>query len=725
MSNAGNRVQALDSGATAQDAAALSLDPVIAEVMKRFRRCSEWEANARERFIDDVKFAEGDSENGYQWPAAVKRNRDVDKRPCLTLNVLRQHNKQIINEQLKNKAAIKIRPVGGGASVTSANLLAALVRDIEYRSNAQSAYKMGSRFQVQGGIGWWRIATQYVSEESFDQEIRILRVRDPLSIYMDPDCQEEDCSDAKFAFVFDLVPKDQFAEMYPEYANVATLQPLGVGATDDDWITRDFVRVAEYFRKVTDDDVLVSFVDPKDGMRKSLLKSKMPPEVWEELKLSPLTKWRDVKPERIEWKLIVGEEVADKTEWAGKYIPLIRVLGEEVIIDGIMDRKGHTRAMKDSQRMYNYNASAQVEFVALQSKTPYIATAKSIEDFEVMWNTANQVNHSVLIYNHFDPDNPDKPMPPPQRQQPPTSAPGFQEGMNTAFNQMMMTSGQWQNQMGMLGNERTGAAIRERQAQADNSVYNFQDSYEDAIRYTGKQILDLIPKVYDTRRLMRLQLEDGEEFELELDPRQPQALQEFLDEQGNVVKRVLNPKLGEYDVQSDVGKAYGTRREETVEALTIILTQAPQLVPIIGDLLLRAMDFKEAQEAALRLRRMVPPQALGKGPTPTEQMLQAKLTASQQALAKALQEVGKKDLKLVGKEEMRAIDVYKAHTDRVKALGDMIPEDPQLLRNLLNELDDDTLVETLRPILETAKSVAEEETPGEPGNALVSKGAAL
>lgn len=711
MSNAGNRVAALDSGAES-DPAVLGVDPVVAEAMKRWRRCSEWEANARERFIDDVKYAEGDSDNGYQWPAAVKRNRDVDKRPCLTVNIVRQHNKQITNDSLQNKASVKIRAVGGGASVKSANLFEALVRQIEYRSNAQSAYKHASKFQVQGGIGWFRLVTQYVSEESFDQEIRIKRILDPLSVYMDPDCQEEDCSDAKFAFVFDLVPKDRFYEMYPEYEGVASLQPLAVGAGDDDWITKDYVRVAEYFRKVKDPDTLVSFIDPTDGLRKELLRSKMNREIWQALKADKLTKTRPVNRERIEWKLIVGEEICDETDWMGSYIPLIRVLGEETIIEGILDRKGHTRSMKDAQRMFNYNISAQVEFVALQSKTPYIASAKAIEEYEVMWNTANQVNHSVLIYNHLDPDFPDKPVPPPSRQQPPTSAPGFTEGAEAAFNQMMMASGQWQNQMGMIGNERTGSAIKARQHQSDRSVFNFQDNYEEAIKYCGRQIIDLVSKLYDTKRLMKLYAEDGEEMEVELDPTATQVLQEQLDEAGKVVRRVLNPTIGQYEVQSDVAATYGTRRQETAEALTLILTQAPNLVPLIGDLLLRSLDIKEAQEASLRLKRMVPPQALGKGPSPQEQELAKQLTASQSALSKALQEVAKRDLKLVGKAQMRDIDVYDAHTKRVAALKDLLSDDPAVLAELLEKLGDGAMSEALRPIIEANRRGLEQEEAG-------------
>ena len=694
----------------------MAVDPVVGEAMKRWKRVSEIEAVARERFIDDIKFAEADSDNAYQWPQAIKRNRDFDKRPCLTINLTRQHNLQIINEMKQNKASIKIRAVGGQATVDSANLIAALIRNIEYRSDAQAAYQNAGSFMVKGGIGWFRLHTQYISNDTFDQEIRILPIWDPLTVSADPDTLQADKTDMKWAFVFDLVTLDQFWQMYPEYEGMVSLSPLGVDGGDMDWVNDEYVRVAEYWRKVPKKDQLVSFVDPTDQLRKTLLKSKMPKEVFEALKDAPLTKTRAVEHENVEWYLIVGEEIADKTEWPGKYIPLVRMIGEETKIENILDWKGHTRSMKDSQRMYNYNASAQVEFVALQSKTPFIASAQAIENYETMWNTANVQNHSVLIYNAFDEDVPDKPLEMPQRTQPPTSSPGFENGMQTAFNQMMMASGQWQNAMGMAGNERTGKAIQERMAQADTSVYHYQNNYEAALRTGGKMILDLIPKVMDTKRMLRLAAEDGEDMPITLDPSSPQVLTTLMAANGAVVTRVLNPKIGEYDVEADVGASYGTRREETVQALTLVLTQAPGLTGIIGDLLLRAMDFKEAQEAAARLKRMVPPQALGIGPTPNEQALQAKLTAATSALAKALQDTGKKDLKLTGKAEMRDIDAYKAHTERVAALKDLLSDDPAVLQQLLQELGDDTLSETLRPIIEAnKKSLEAEQAEGEPG----------
>jgi hypothetical protein len=580
---------------TVQDPAALSGDPIIVEALRRYKQCEEWESLARTRFIDDLKFAEGDPDNGYQWPDAIKRARDLDRKPCLTMNLIKQHNFQITNEAKKNKSSVAIRAVGGGATKEAADVYGSVIRRIEYLSNAQAAYSTACDFQVKCGIGWWRLFTDYAGPATFNQEIKIGRVWDPLTVFMDPDIQERDGSDARFAFVFDVLPKDTYDEYYGHYAQEASQQPLGVSTEDSLGTEDDHVRVCEYFRKVQTRDTLISFIDPSDGERKELLRSKMPPEVYSELAKSSMSKTRSTLTDEIQWKLIAGETVIDETVWPGKYIPLIRVIGEESVIEGVMDRKGHTRGMKDSQRMYNYNASSQVEFVALQGKTPWVAAAKAIEEYESMWNSANMINHSVLIYNSVDDQNPDKPIPAPVRQEPPVAAPGYQSGMDTAFNQMMMVSGQYQNSMGAQGNERTGAAINGRQAQAETSVFHFQDNYAESLRNCGKQMIDLIPKVYDVKQTMLIMAEDGTDLEIEINPGAQQAYQQMMNHQGQVVKRIFNPNVGQYEVQADVGASYGTRRREAADSMGLLLTQAPTLTGIIGDLMLDSMDFPKAQ----------------------------------------------------------------------------------------------------------------------------------
>lgn len=700
--------------AESEEGLGTSGDAIVDEARRRFRRCAEWEANSRSRFIEDLKFSYGDSDNGYQWPTAVRRTRDVDSKPCLTLNIIRQHNLQIINDAKRNKSEVTVLATGGGATYDSAEVIRAVMSDVQYNSQAQLAYSVAREFQIYGGIGWWRLVTRYVNNNTFDQEVKVEPIIDPLTVYMDPDIKQRNGSDAKFAFVFDDLPRDAFREAYPQYIDIVGRNPLSVGSGDDDWITRDHIRVCEYFRKVPKEDWLLSFLDPSDGVRKNLRESRMPKDMIKAVREHEHTKRRRVWDEVVEWYLIAGDQVIDETVWPGAYIPLIRVIGEEQVVEGILDRKGHTRSMKDAQRMYNYNASAQVEVVALQTKTPWKGAAAAIEEYETYWNNVNTANAAFLPFNHIDDDG--NPIPPealPSRLDPPVPSQAFEMGMQSAFNQIMMVSGQYQNQMGMMGNERTGSAIQERMDQGDTATYHFRDNYESALVFTGIQLVDLIPKIYDSDRVMMIQADDGSMYDLQIDPRQAIALQTKKDVQGKVIRRIFNPAVGRYEVRASQGQAFGTRRQETVQALTLILTQAPGLTGIVGDLLLSAMDFKEAREAAQRLRRMVPPQALGEGPSQNEQQLMAHNLALTNSLRQALQRLGREQLKVAGKDQMRDIDAYKAETERFQALHDALIADPEGMKEVIQQLVEEALQTHLAPILEANKEGIGEQGEGE------------
>lgn len=692
----------------------LGADPLMEEARRRFEACVEWESTWRKKFLEDIKFSSADSYNGYQWPDDIRHTRDLNDRPCLTLNVVRQHNLQIVNEARRNKASARILGMGGGATQESANIVKAIIRHIEYISKAQrNCYTPARGFQVAGGIGWWRLLTDYESNESFDQEIRIAPVWDPLSVYCDPNIQTKDASDAKFMFIFTILPNELVDALVPNYSVLgAPKMPLGLAPGESFFIEKDHTVVCEYFRKVPQPDQLISFM--AGGERKVIRRSRLSDNIREDILDDPMTMKRDIVDEDVEWKLIVGELLVDETIWPGKHIPLIRCIGEEVIVEGILDRKGHTRSLQDAQRMMNYNASAQVEFGALQNKAPYIASKTALEGVETYWNTANTENHSVLPWNDVDENNPDRVVPPPQRTDPPGVAPAFESGFNAAFQQMMMTSGQWQNQMGMMGNERTGKAIQERLQQGDTATYHFEDNYEDALVYTYEQIIDLIPKIYDTRRVKHILADDGTDFELEIDPRAQQVFLQQMDHQNNIIRTIFNPALGKYGVSADVGPDVKTKRRETVDALTLILTEAPALTGIIGDILLRNLEFDDAQEAALRLKRLVPPQALGQGPTPLEQQLQQQNAQLTQTLAEALQKHGKDALKLVGKDQMRDIDVYKAETDRMKAVLPLL-QDPMGAQAIVEQLVHEALSTSLMPILKAnIKGVGEQSQEGLP-----------
>lgn len=644
-------------------------EEILREAKKRFKRCAEWEDIARNRYLDDIKFANADPDNGYQWPDELRSSRDLDDRPCLTINRTRQHNLQIINDAKQNTPQIRINAVGNGATVDSAKTYQGVCRYIEYKSNAQAIYDHATVCQVNGGVGYWRIVTDYAGDDTFDQEIYIRPIRDPLTVFLDPDAREPDKCDANFGFVFDDMPRDQFEDKYPRHKDLVSTAPIG---NADGWIDKDHVRVAEYFRRVPTYDHLVHMTDPVTGAQSIIPKSQIPPDVWAMLREDETTQTRDVISWRVEWYKIAADTILEKNEWAGKYIPIVQIVGEETIIDGKLDRKGHTRYLKDPQRIYNYWSSSAVENVALQTKTPWVADARSIEGLESYWETANRHNHSVLPYKGVD--DAGQPIPPPNRVDPPTMATAYVQGMQVAQQEMMMASGQYEAQFGEQGNERSGKAINERQRQGDIATYHFIDNLAIGIRYTGKILIDLIPKIYDTPRVIKILADDGAEEEVEINPEAQQAYLQRQIANGKAVKSIFNPNVGKYDVIADVGPAYETKRQQAFDAISVILQQQPELVKVCGDLLFKAADFPMADEIAERLRRMVPANVLGDAPSPEVEALQQQMGQMQKVIEELVTKVTEKQLEIKGKDAQRDVDIYDAITKRIAAISNAQPE---------------------------------------------------
>lgn len=654
---------------------------IIREAKARFKRCEDWEATARQRFIEDVKFVNGDAYNMYQWPESVRSDRGYgtgDERPCVTVNKTQQHCFQVINDARQNKTSIKIKPVGNEATYEAAQVWEGIVRHIEYISDAPSAYIHATTFQVQGGIGYLRLVTDYAGSDTMDQEIYIRAVKDPLSVYVDPDFQQPDGMDKRFAFVFIDMPNDEFRAKYPKHKNIphanGSKSPLG---NSEGWITEKHTRVAEYCRRVEVKDRLIVFTDPETGEEQMIKASKarsfpgkLRQAYLDQLK-DPTTKSRAIVTNKVEWFKIAGDVVLERTDWAGQYVPIVAVVGIETVIDGQLDRKGHVRALLDPQRLYNYNNSAAIEFGALQGKQPWVAGAKAIEGYETYYDTANRENYSVLLFNDYDDEG--HPLQAPSRSAPPMSAPVYLEGMKQAAEDMMLVSGQYQAMMGEPSNEKSGKAIQARQRQGENATYHFIDHQAMAIRTIGKMIIDIGPKIYDTARVIKIMGEDGSDTDIRLDPDAEKAYEKRKAETNEAAEQVImNPTIGRYDVMSDVGPDYATRRQEAFNALSQIAMQNPELMAIIGDLVMLAADFPLADEAAERLKRMVPAQALGEQ-NPQLVQMQQQMQAGGQLMQKMAEKLTELQAALKSKDEQKDVNVYKAITDRLevfmKAIG--------------------------------------------------------
>lgn len=662
---------------------------ILKEAVERFKAAQEWQGTEDERAREDIKFANGDSRNAWMWPTKVyeERTNDGNDLPCLTINITRTHNDLIINEICKQDFGIKVRPVKGKASYQAAKIMEALIRRIQDQSAFSVQRRKVAEHQVDGGIGHMLLETRWASEKSSDQDIFLRAARDPTSVYEDPWIKESDGSDKNFKFEFERLPREEFNRKYPQYKNAVSTSPID--SIFSAWINDKEICLLKYWRKRQIEDVLVGYKDDK-GETIERLKSEIiadaGPEIYDALLAEIKAGTREGRTRKttnntVEWFLIAGAKIVDRGDWVGSYIPGARCVGRETVIDQTLDRKGHTRPLIDSQRMLNYYASSDVQHNFSQTKAPWLAPARAIEGQE-QWKSANINNFAVLTYVDVDEDQPTpllQQIPPPQKIPPPAPSPAYQAGMANAERQMMMISGQWQSQVGMEDQQsaNSGRAINARKMQSDTASYHFFEHQSDMLCLLGKQLLDLIPKIYDTKRALQVIGEDGEKFWIEINPHQDDAIVELEREAEDeeAIKVAFNPSLGEFECVSDPGPDYATQRQEAANALTLIFTQAKELVGVAGDLLFKYSDFQGADEVFARLQKEIEatkPYLFGKGPPPAIQALNEQIQKLTQLNGELVQKIAVQEIKHKGYEEKRDVEAFNAQTKRVEAMVNAI-----------------------------------------------------
>lgn len=708
-------------------------EQILDDAREDFKRADNWESDFRDLFIDDTKFCLADSDNGWQWPADLKKDRDINKRPALTINKTAKHVDLVVNDMRKNKPSITVKPVGEDVSYKAAQIWEGLFRHIEYDSSAQTIYDDAATTQVEGGIGYVRVITEYTppdfdKPETFNrQKIKIAPVKDALGVYMDPDIKQKDGSDARFGFVFESMPRTQFEKEYPDVE-----LPSGSTGVEEsiDWVTNDDVRVAEYYRLVDKKDELIYLED--DGGQAAMFKRSDVPAQFKSLLTraerdkSHRFQSRDFVTRQLEWYKIAGCEIVDRRLLPGQYIPIGRLPGKERIVEGKLVRKGLVRDLKDAQRMYNYNTSGQVEYGALATKTPWIVPVEAFDGNEQAWEDSNKKNAAYLTYRSWDEEG--NQIPPPQRPQPPGESPAFITGMQIADRELMMASGQYQSEQGQPGNEKSGKAINARQHQSETANFHFADMQAMMIAHLGRIILDLAPHIYDTEQVLKIQAKDYSISEIHVQPEQDEAMLEQKDKKGDeeITRVFFNLKKGRYLVQADMGPAYATQRQEAWNAFIQIVTQSPELISEIGDLMFMSADFPLADKIAERIKRKIKqtaPWLLDDGAAgPLVQQLQGEVQQLSGQLSQALEKLSHMGMKLKGREEQRDVNVYKAITERLGAEGKTIMELAKLgstdqLVQLLTQTIGQAMGIDLQPVIDANEpDLAAEAGGGQPSS---------
>ena len=584
-------------------------DSRITEAKQFLTFCNDADSNNRAEALEDILFCSGD-----QWPVELQNSRSLESRPCLTINKLDAYCRQITNQQRQQRPRIKVHGMNNESDAKVAEILQGICRHIEVNSNADDAYDHAFDFAVRMGWGYWRVETDYVNDKSFDQEIYIRRINNPFTVYFDPNSILPNGQDAEKCLITEVIRKETFRKMYPDADDGSGFHQRGTGDTDSEWIMKEDIRIAEYFwtERKPEDLILLS-----DGNH--VFASEMPKKaLLEDAGIYEVSRRKSFK-KVIKWCKMSGMEILEEGTWAGKYIPVVRVTGQQLIVHNKKKYFGLARQAKDPQKMYNFWQTALTESVALAPKAKWLLAEGQDEGHENEWAQANIKAMPVLRYKQTDIEG--RPAPAPQRLQPEPPPAGVMAAAQALSADLMAVIGIYDPAQLPSGNI-SGKALQGQQQAVDMTNYHYYDNLTQSIAYTGRIILDLIPQIYDTERVMRIIGDDGK-------PELVTLNQQGQDEQG--IAKILNDvTVGEYDVVMETGPGYNSKRQESVDAMLGMLQADPTLMQTAGDLIFRNMDFPGAEIIADRMAAANPmAQIDDKSPIPPQVQMQFKASQAQ------------------------------------------------------------------------------------------------
>lgn len=591
-----------------------SVQEFIEQAMRRFAMASDAEDYNRAQGLLDCQMVDGEA----QWDDVVVQQRQDERRPCLTINRFQSMISYVANEERQMRVGVQVHPVGGGADKDGAQIRQGLIRSIENESHAETIYDQAFERMLEKGWSWFRVVSEYESETSFNQVLRLVGFVNDFCVYTDPNAQDPTRRDMEWTFVIEDIPIGEYFSIYRDSKiraeSLSEFESIGDSAPA--WLTSQYVRVAEYYYVDYEPGQLIQLVDGSGRWKDELeerdgiyfdTKTKEPVPVAMDDDGEPIE--RMSRRRKVKWckinavEILEGEkdkesgEITKGIDLKATWIPLIMVSGRERNINGQRRLSGMVRNNRDAQRMYNYWVSAFTEMIALAPKAPYIAAAGQIEKYKSIWDLANQKNFPYLPYDPVTKDM--QPVPAPQRQfvEPPVQA--IIMAIRQADNDLKAGFNIYDSALGNRGPQESGKAMLIGKTQSESANMNWIDNLSRSIQHGGEVMLDLIPTRYDAARVVSIVRPDNERQEVQIN-------QLFRDPKTGDQK-LIDMARGKYSTTVTAGLTNVTKRLEAQERMFSLLEARPELAPIILDLVLEETDWPGADRIADRLYRALPP----------------------------------------------------------------------------------------------------------------------
>lgn len=640
---------------------------LIARAVKFVAEIEGQESENRRMAQADLKFSYGD-----QWPTNVKTDRTLSGRPVLTINRTDTFIRQICNQQRQQRPRIRVHAVGDKATKQTADVIAGIIRHIEVNSAADTAYDVAFESAVRGGWGYFRLVTAYEREDSFDQEIRIVPIENPFSVHHDGFAP--DGSDMERCVITDKVRKSTFHQLYPGKDDGSNWV-----AADSDlkgWVDKTYVRIAEYFYVDRVPDQLLQLSTGDSVWQSDFAKLDDDDKAHMEKLGISVVNGRESFRRIVRWCMLTAMEVLEEKVWPGRFIPIIPMYGNIQIESGKRKKFGVVRFARDPAMASNFWKTAATEYMALAPKPKWLIAAGQDAGFEHEYRRANLSNDPTIHYKLLDAAG--RPVPPPSRIQTDPPPNGILELTQMADSDLSAVLGMIDPAMRIGGNV-SGKALDSERLQTDNTTFNFYDNLCRSLRWGGILILDLVPKILDAARIMRIIGEDGRPSQVPINTPQTQQVQQP-DGTMVAVQKILNDvRVGTYDVTLDTGPGYNTKRQEALDTLNGMMAAnkvlGEKIATVAPDLIMRLSDAPYSEQIADRLAAGNPMAQVDElSDVPPAAQMQIKQQAAQiQQLTQAVQTLQGHIKTRVDEKTVSEL----AETDRVKMKLGQQSEDTQ------------------------------------------------
>lgn len=628
---------------------AISKKDIWEEARDRQQICASRESKDRPRAKDEILFREGEG----HWDGAVVTTMSAEL-PELTINLTDALCQRVENNMGEQERSGKAHPVGDGGDVDTAEIIDGILRHVDVRSEAWIAYAQARKSAVTHGWGYFRLIAEWEHERSLRKDLRILPIRNVFTVYMDPDAIMPSGSDQNWC---EIVIDMQWTEYKARYPRAAPIAWTSSDRSDlsTSWYDKEKIRLAEYFRIREKMEKLWGLRNIASGEERMLFQSELPPELaqgWQK------EGSRDSLRRAVEWFRINGQDVIERAQLPGEWIPVFRVEGNAVDVDGVVTRRGMIKSMMDPQRMVDYGETAKIKRLGLTPQSPWVAAEGQLEGHPE-WTDASNTPYPALIYKPVTvmTAQGEVPLPPPARQPPAQIEQGFSEFVQGMRTNLLAVAGM-PNEPGAdkQGQVVSGIALDKRQLLSDQSHLQYAKNEDSAVTQCARVITRWIPAYFnEPNRVQRIIGGDSKPRLVTLNKKDPK----------DPLAKVLNDlSVGRYDVVLSTGPSFETKRQEGAENLIEMLKIAP-LAEIIAktapDLVFRSIDHPYMQEIADRLMAQTPDglkKIMEELPERAQNIIQA-LSKQNQNLQQALQQAQVEAKQGIAKAHLQA--TVKAH----------------------------------------------------------------